>query len=141
MIARSFKKHLSSPILGHLLEAHSLLPYLSAELDCRASAELCLSHHSIDITSKMNNLAQMSGEPKRTFRDTTQRGVAGKGQIPTMVNQTGLEEDSDDSDKPAKRSGRRKIKIEYIEDKNRRHITFSKRKAGIMKKVNISISI
>jgi hypothetical protein len=43
-------------------------------------------------------------------------------------------EDSDDT-KPAKRSGRRKIKIEYIEDKNRRHITFSKRKAGIMKKV------
>ncbi|CAO0795988.1 unnamed protein product [Mucor circinelloides] len=43
--------------------------------------------------------------------------------------------DSDDSvQKPAKRNGRRKIKIEYIEDKNRRHITFSKRKAGIMKK-------
>ncbi|ORZ20200.1 hypothetical protein BCR42DRAFT_322265 [Absidia repens] len=41
----------------------------------------------------------------------------------------------DDSDeKPTKRSGRRKIKIEYIEDKNRRHITFSKRKSGIMKK-------
>ena len=34
-----------------------------------------------------------------------------------------------------KRSGRRKIKIEYIGDKSRRHITFSKRKAGIMKKV------
>jgi hypothetical protein len=47
--------------------------------------------------------------------------------------------DSDDSSeqKPAKRNGRRKIKIEYIEDKNRRHITFSKRKAGIMKKVLI----
>ncbi|RKP19127.1 kinase-like protein [Rozella allomycis CSF55] len=30
--------------------------------------------------------------------------------------------------------GRRKIKIEFIEDKSRRHITFSKRKAGIMKK-------
>ncbi|CEP08129.1 hypothetical protein [Parasitella parasitica] len=43
--------------------------------------------------------------------------------------------DSDDSEeKPVKRNGRRKIKIEYIEDKNRRHITFSKRKAGIMKK-------
>ncbi|KAI8645778.1 hypothetical protein BD408DRAFT_411051 [Parasitella parasitica] len=41
----------------------------------------------------------------------------------------------EDSDvKPSRRSGRRKIKIEYIEDKNRRHITFSKRKAGIMKK-------
>ncbi|PVU94423.1 hypothetical protein BB561_002553 [Smittium simulii] len=33
-----------------------------------------------------------------------------------------------------KKSRRRKIKIEYIEDKGRRHITFSKRKAGIMKK-------
>ncbi|KAL1916226.1 uncharacterized protein VTP21DRAFT_5843 [Calcarisporiella thermophila] len=47
--------------------------------------------------------------------------------------------DSDDDDerpKGAKRTsmGRRKIRIEYIEDKNRRHITFSKRKAGIMKK-------
>lgn len=44
--------------------------------------------------------------------------------------------DDSDSEKPSKRSGRRKIKIEYIEDKNRRHITFSKRKAGIMKKVS-----
>ncbi len=32
--------------------------------------------------------------------------------------------------------GRRKINIEFIEDKSRRHITFSKRKAGIMKKVS-----
>ncbi|KAI9487580.1 MAG: hypothetical protein EXX96DRAFT_553849 [Benjaminiella poitrasii] len=45
-------------------------------------------------------------------------------------NDSGDESDS----KPSRRSGRRKIKIEYIEDKNRRHITFSKRKAGIMKK-------
>ncbi|KAI9088795.1 hypothetical protein DFS34DRAFT_561688, partial [Phlyctochytrium arcticum] len=29
---------------------------------------------------------------------------------------------------------RRKIKIEYIEDKSRRHITFGKRRVGIMKK-------
>lgn len=34
--------------------------------------------------------------------------------------------------------GRRKIRIEYITDKSRRHITFSKRKAGIMKKVRRS---
>ncbi|KAG2229315.1 hypothetical protein INT48_005884, partial [Thamnidium elegans] len=45
-------------------------------------------------------------------------------------NESGEESDV----KPSRRSGRRKIKIEYIEDKNRRHITFSKRKAGIMKK-------
>lgn len=37
--------------------------------------------------------------------------------------------------KPDKKAGRRKIKIEFIQDKSRRHITFSKRKAGIMKKV------
>jgi MADS-box transcription factor len=46
------------------------------------------------------------------------------------------EEESGDEEvgKSEKRAGRRKIKIEYIEDKSRRHITFSKRKAGIMKK-------
>ena len=45
-------------------------------------------------------------------------------------------EDDDDDDKPKdKKAGRRKIKIEFIQDKSRRHITFSKRKAGIMKKV------
>lgn len=53
----------------------------------------------------------------------------------------GLDDDDSDMDEGStsraseKRSGRRKIKIEYIEDKSRRHITFSKRKAGIMKKV------
>lgn len=51
--------------------------------------------------------------------------------------------DDDDDDAPKskaadKKSGRRKIKIEFINDKSRRHITFSKRKAGIMKKVRAS---
>jgi pheromone receptor transcription factor len=36
---------------------------------------------------------------------------------------------SDEEEKP-KRAGRRKIKIEYIHEKSRRHITFSKRKSG-----------
>lgn len=45
------------------------------------------------------------------------------------------DEDDEDAPKSGKRAGRRKIKIEYIEDKSRRHITFSKRKSGIMKKV------
>ncbi|CAG8522435.1 3487_t:CDS:2 [Acaulospora morrowiae] len=42
--------------------------------------------------------------------------------------------EDDTGSKNEKRAGRRKIKIEYIDDKSRRHITFSKRKAGIMKK-------
>ena len=45
------------------------------------------------------------------------------------------EEEDSGGPKTEKRAGRRKIKIEYIDDKSRRHITFSKRKAGIMKKV------
>ena len=50
---------------------------------------------------------------------------------------SGGDDDDDDGDKPKsdKKAGRRKIKIEFIQDKSRRHITFSKRKAGIMKKV------
>jgi hypothetical protein len=43
----------------------------------------------------------------------------------------GLDGDNGTDDK-----GRRKIAIEYIEKKEKRHITFSKRKAGIMKKVS-----
>jgi hypothetical protein len=33
--------------------------------------------------------------------------------------------------------GRRKIHIEFIEDKPRRHVTFTKRKSGLMKKVSL----
>ncbi|KAG6377069.1 hypothetical protein JVT61DRAFT_1119 [Boletus reticuloceps] len=41
-------------------------------------------------------------------------------------------DDEDEEEKPKdKKAGRRKIKIEFIQDKSRRHITFSKRKAGM----------
>ncbi|KAG7088339.1 hypothetical protein E1B28_012344 [Marasmius oreades] len=50
------------------------------------------------------------------------------------VDSAGDDEDEDDKPKTDKKAGRRKIKIEFIQDKSRRHITFSKRKAGIMKK-------
>lgn len=42
-------------------------------------------------------------------------------------------DDEDDDDEKGNRE-RRKIEIKFISDKSRRHITFSKRKAGIMKK-------
>ncbi|KIK03363.1 hypothetical protein K443DRAFT_676848 [Laccaria amethystina LaAM-08-1] len=50
------------------------------------------------------------------------------------VDSAGEDDDEDDKPKSDKKAGRRKIKIEFIQDKSRRHITFSKRKAGIMKK-------
>jgi len=50
--------------------------------------------------------------------------------------QVAADEAAVDGEKKPKRGGhgRRKIEIEYIKDKIRRHITFSKRKAGISKK-------
>ncbi len=60
--------------------------------------------------------------------DTTSRGV--KRPRPTSA----ADDDDDDDDKPGRE--RRKIEIKFIQDKSRRHITFSKRKAGIMKKVS-----
>ena len=60
----------------------------------------------------------------------------------SFQHEDGEEDDGEeDDDAPVKgkgtdkKAGRRKIKIEFINDKSRRHITFSKRKAGIMKKV------
>ena len=44
----------------------------------------------------------------------------------------GDDDDDDEDSKPGRE--RRKIEIKFIQDKSRRHITFSKRKAGIMKK-------
>lgn len=57
------------------------------------------------------------------------RGV--KRQRPSTAD-----DDDDDDDKPGRE--RRKIEIKFITDKSRRHITFSKRKAGIMKKVGFN---
>ena len=50
------------------------------------------------------------------------------------VDSAGDDDDDDEGGlKPKdKKAGRRKIKIEYIQDKSRRHITFSKRKAGTL---------
>ncbi|KAJ7819383.1 SRF-type transcription factor (DNA-binding and dimerization domain)-domain-containing protein [Mycena olivaceomarginata] len=50
------------------------------------------------------------------------------------IDSAGDDDDDEDKPKTGQKQGRRKIKIEFIQDKSRRHITFSKRKAGIMKK-------
>ncbi|CAI2177163.1 8523_t:CDS:2 [Funneliformis geosporum] len=59
-------------------------------------------------------------------------GIAGNS--PNSQRKQSNASEDDTGSKNEKRAGRRKIKIEYIDDKSRRHITFSKRKAGIMKK-------
>ena len=61
---------------------------------------------------------------------TTNDAAEGRPGRRSRVN---ADDDEDDDDKPGRE--RRKIEIKFIQDKSRRHITFSKRKAGIMKKV------
>jgi len=68
-----------------------------------------------DIKDEESNEGDLGGPNDE--EDDSPTGKAGKGDRP-----------------PQKRAGRRKINIEFIKDKSRRHITFSKRKAGIMKK-------
>jgi hypothetical protein len=46
------------------------------------------------------------------------------------IDSAGDDDDDEDKPKTGQKQGRRKIKIEFIQDKSRRHITFSKRKAG-----------
>ena len=62
-----------------------------------------------------------------------QAGTAGAAEeIASGVEE---EEDDDDDEGEQKKPGRRKISIQFISDKSKRHITFSKRKAGVIKKV------
>lgn len=59
------------------------------------------------------------------------------GQVPPqgdIKRERGLEEEEEDDEDRKPGRERRKIEIKFIQDKSRRHITFSKRKAGIMKK-------
>jgi len=84
-------------------------------------------------------------EPKVLSQDPSGLGVMGgpdvaNGGIQMDVNARGTKrprasqvDDDDDDDERTGRE-RRKIEIKFIQDKSRRHITFSKRKAGIMKK-------
>merc|ERR1712169_166144 len=58
--------------------------------------------------------------------------IAGENRGVKRQRPSTADDDDDDDDKPGRE--RRKIEIKFIQDKSRRHITFSKRKAGIMKK-------
>ena len=67
--------------------------------------------------------------------DLSGNGAEARGTKRPRASMAG--DDDDDDDEKGGRE-RRKIEIKFIQDKSRRHITFSKRKAGIMKKVSNS---
>ncbi|BGP20247.1 hypothetical protein JCM10213_008956 [Rhodosporidiobolus nylandii] len=66
----------------------------------------------------------VEGRPRKRKSTRDLRGAAAAQPKEEEKEKSGADEDK----------GRRKIQIEYIEEKSKRHITFSKRKAGIMKK-------
>lgn len=68
-------------------------------------------------------------------QDDLENGGAEPRGIKRARTSTAGDDDDDDDEKPGRE--RRKIEIKFIQDKSRRHITFSKRKAGIMKKVGV----
>ncbi|RMZ78479.1 hypothetical protein DV737_g3913, partial [Chaetothyriales sp. CBS 132003] len=78
-----------------------------------------------DITDPSAGLDQPSPSDDLTGNGNDSRG--------TKRPRSNLNEEDDDDDEKGGRE-RRKIEIKFIQDKSRRHITFSKRKAGIMKK-------
>lgn len=64
-----------------------------------------------------------------------QSGLNSAGNDNRGIKRSRPNQDDDDDDEDSKPGReRRKIEIKFIQDKSRRHITFSKRKAGIMKK-------
>eukprot|EP00163_Fabomonas_tropica_P015168 TRINITY_DN2771_c0_g1_i10.p1 TRINITY_DN2771_c0_g1~~TRINITY_DN2771_c0_g1_i10.p1 ORF type:complete len:289 (+),score=79.47 TRINITY_DN2771_c0_g1_i10:360-1226(+) len=75
-----------------------------------------------DKKGSEDNLALEGGDPGEEVANTS------------PVATTAGAATTDAAEPTERKAGRRKINIEYIEDKSRRHITFSKRKAGIMKK-------
>jgi len=71
--------------------------------------------------------------PSQDDMDPVGNGTTVDNRVPRQrPRMSAPDDDDDDDDKPGRE--RRKIEIKFIQDKSRRHITFSKRKAGIMKK-------
>ena len=80
-------------------------------------------------------MADLAGDPE-TPTIHNDDGGAGFNDGSKSIKRQRPADDDDDDDGDGKGRERRKIDIKFINDKSRRHITFSKRKAGIMKKVS-----
>lgn len=80
-------------------------------------------------------MSEITNPTKLEATEDTLAGAPGTQFNRGSVSGVGGEEDDDDEPTSGKQQKeRRKIEIKFIQDKLRRHITFSKRKAGIMKK-------
>lgn len=80
----------------------------------------------------MADITAVGEENPSPTQDELQQ-AAGNGAADNRTPKRRMSDDEEDEEKTGRE--RRKIEIKFIQDKSRRHITFSKRKAGIMKKV------
>ena len=86
-----------------------------------------------DITDPNEQQSPSAGDDALATGNGNGASGENRGVKRSRVSAAAGDDDDDDDDKPGRE--RRKIDIKFIQDKSRRHITFSKRKAGIMKKV------
>lgn len=93
-----------------------------------------------DIKLAENSLGAIGDDNPSPSQDdlATGNGAEARGTKRARMSTAG---DDDDDDDEGKSRERRKIEIKFIQDKSRRHITFSKRKAGIMKKVSDAFQV
>ncbi|EYE93167.1 SRF-TF-domain-containing protein [Aspergillus ruber CBS 135680] len=80
----------------------------------------------------MADITAVGEENPSPTQDELQQAAAGNGAPDNRTPKRRMSDDEEDEEKQGRE--RRKIEIKFIQDKSRRHITFSKRKAGIMKK-------
>lgn len=79
------------------------------------------------VAMKSEEVNEFEQNPEQSSQLGNSQSVGGVG--------AGDDDDDEDGGSSGKtQKERRKIEIKFIQDKSRRHITFSKRKAGIMKK-------
>ena len=101
-----------------------------------AASESCLQTERVERLNKMATEITDEQQSPSTHEDNGNgAGLAADPNrgVKRPRASAAADDDDDDDDKPGRE--RRKIEIKFIQDKSRRHITFSKRKAGIMKKV------
>ncbi|PRP75546.1 hypothetical protein PROFUN_09032 [Planoprotostelium fungivorum] len=93
-----------------------------------------MAHPPVMLDSPKENKRQRAEtEDAKVESEQQESDAVRQDEIDEEIDSTGEEGDKDD-DKSPKRVGKRKINIEFIENRSKRHVTFSKRKQGLIKK-------
>jgi len=103
------------------------------KLPMQAEKERELIHESQksfqSTTKSPENANTVNSEEESEFEEKNENVVGASKPTTNFIF-----ENEDGAPEKSKKGGRRKINIEFIENKSRRHVTFSKRKTGLIKK-------